>query len=49
MAPRAVAWVAWAVWTCNTPQRVFGQKRAGFGPLFFLVLAEVPCKMKPKS
>jgi hypothetical protein len=36
MAPPAVAWVAWAEWTCNTPQRVFGQKRAGFGPLFFL-------------
>jgi hypothetical protein len=38
MAPRAAAWVAWAVWTCNTPQKVFGQKRAGFGPLFFLSL-----------
>jgi hypothetical protein len=36
MAARAAAWVAWAEWTCNTPQRVFGQKRAGFGPLFFL-------------
>jgi hypothetical protein len=32
-----VAWVAWAVWTCNTRQKVFSQKRAGFGPLFFLV------------
>ena len=32
MAPRAAAWVAWAEWTCNTPQRVFGQKRAGFEP-----------------
>ena len=36
MAPRAAAWVAWAVWTCNTPHRVRSQKRAGFGPLFFL-------------
>jgi hypothetical protein len=36
MARRVAAWVAWAVWTCNTPYRVFGRKRAGFGPLFFL-------------
>src|SRR5580698_6604043 len=43
MAPRAAAWVAWAVWTCNSTRRGFraaaagyGQKRAGFGPLFFL-------------
>jgi hypothetical protein len=35
MAPRAAAWVAWAEWTCNTPQRVFGQKRAGFEPALF--------------
>jgi hypothetical protein len=32
----AAAWVAWAVWTCNNPQGLFGQKRAGAGPLFFL-------------
>jgi hypothetical protein len=36
MAPRAAAWVAWAVWTCNIPHGIFGQKRADFGPLFFL-------------
>jgi hypothetical protein len=46
-APRAAAWVAWAAWTCNyLPGRSrggqwpdmtdYGQKRAGFGPLFFL-------------
>jgi hypothetical protein len=36
MAPRAVAWVAWAVWTCNTPLKGYAvKKRAGFGPLFF--------------
>jgi hypothetical protein len=35
MAPRAAAWVAWAVWTCNTPQPGMQSKRAGFGPLFF--------------
>jgi hypothetical protein len=38
MARRVAAWVAWAVWTCNTPYRVFGRKRAGFGPLFFFVV-----------
>jgi hypothetical protein len=45
MAPRAAAWVAWAVWTCNTTHcgrgpamTGYGQKRAGFGPLFFLVV-----------
>ena len=32
----AAAWVAWAVWTCNTHQRVFGQKERAFGPLFFV-------------
>jgi hypothetical protein len=37
MAPRAAAWVAWAVWTCNTPQPGMQSKRAGFGPLFFFV------------
>jgi hypothetical protein len=36
MAPRAAAWVAWAVWTCNTGRPVSVLKRAGFGPLFFL-------------
>ena len=36
MAPRAAAWVAWAVWTCNTLQPGMQSKRAGFGPLFFL-------------
>jgi len=42
MAPRAAAWVAWAVWTCNTPHcgahlqwSGDSRKRAGFGPLFF--------------
>jgi hypothetical protein len=41
-APRAAAWVAWAVWTCNSNRRGrravvagFSQERAGFGPLFF--------------
>ena len=38
MAPQAAAWVAWAVWTCNTPHRVRSRERAGFGPLFFLCL-----------
>jgi hypothetical protein len=37
MAPRAAAWVAWVVWTCNTGRKAGdSQKRAGFGPLFFL-------------
>jgi hypothetical protein len=33
--PAAVAWAEWAVWTCNTPQRVLvdqglaGQKTGG--------------------
>src|ERR1700678_1604310 len=45
MAPRAAAWVAWAVWTCNSNRRGrraavagFSRERAGFGPLFFLVV-----------
>jgi hypothetical protein len=39
MAPQAAAWVAWAVWTCNTYTRRFTViKRAGFGPLFFCAL-----------
>jgi hypothetical protein len=45
MAAAAAAWVAWAVWTCNSNRRGhraavagYGQKRAGFGPLFFCVL-----------
>src|SRR6266436_349531 len=42
MAPRAVAWVAWAVWTCNTYSRRFTvNKRAGFGPLFFWCALEI--------
>src|ERR1019366_5354500 len=36
MAPRAAAWVAWVVWTCNTPEGYSVKKRAGFSPLFFL-------------
>src|SRR5579863_2538153 len=28
MAPRAAAWVAWAVWTCNTPHQGIRSKRA---------------------
>jgi hypothetical protein len=37
MAPRVAAWVAWVVWTCNTGRKAGdSQKRAGFGPLFFL-------------
>jgi uncharacterized protein len=35
MAPRAAAWVAWAVWICNNSQDA-GRERADFGPLFFL-------------
>ena len=35
MARRVAAWVAWAVWTCNTGIAGCSQKRAGFGPLFF--------------
>jgi hypothetical protein len=39
MAPRAAAWVAWAVWICKTYSRRFTvDTRAGFGPLFFLVV-----------
>jgi len=46
MARRVAAWVAWAVWTCKPagasgPPRAltgYGLKRAGFGPLFFLVV-----------
>src|ERR1700722_15839056 len=45
MARRAAAWVAWAAWICNcaAADRVSAaadcsQKRAGFGPLFFLSL-----------
>ena len=37
MAHPAVAWVAWAAWTCNTPSGYSVQKRADFGPLFFVV------------
>src|SRR5271155_5763400 len=32
----AAAWVAWAVWTCNTGHHRNCRKRADFGPLFFL-------------
>ena len=37
MAPRAAAWVAWVVWTCNTGQKAGdSQKRADFkSALFF--------------
>jgi hypothetical protein len=37
MAPRAAAWVAWAVWTCSTGRKAGdSQKRADFeSALFF--------------
>src|ERR1700678_421975 len=36
MAPRAAAWVAWAVWTCNTPQQGIRSKESGLrSALFF--------------
>jgi hypothetical protein len=36
MAPRAAAWVAWAVWTCNTPQQGMRSKESGLrSALFF--------------
>ena len=39
MAPRAAAWVAWVVWTCNTGCKAGdSQKRADIGPLFFFYL-----------
>ena len=44
MAPRAAAWVAWAVWTCKPDVADLGSRfqvdvleRAGFGPLFSFV------------
>jgi hypothetical protein len=36
MAHRAVAWVAWAVWTCNIPQRGIWSKESGLRPALFL-------------
>jgi hypothetical protein len=37
MAPRAAAWVAWVVWTCNTGRKAGdSQKESGLrSPLFF--------------
>jgi hypothetical protein len=36
MAPRVAAWVAWAVWTCNTPQQGIRSKESGLrSALFF--------------
>jgi hypothetical protein len=36
MAHRAAAWVAWAVWTCNTPQQGIRSKESGLRPALFL-------------
>jgi hypothetical protein len=37
MAPRAAAWVAWVVWTCNTGRKLVTVKRERtYRPLFFL-------------
>ena len=36
MAPRAAAWVAWAVWTCNTPQQGIRSKESGLRSALFL-------------
>jgi hypothetical protein len=36
MAHRAAAWVAWAVWTCNTPQQGIWSKESGLRPALFL-------------
>jgi hypothetical protein len=35
MAHRAAAWVAWAVWTCNIPQRGIRSKESGLRPALF--------------
>jgi hypothetical protein len=35
MAHRAAAWVAWAVWTCNTPQQGIWSKESGLRPALF--------------
>jgi hypothetical protein len=35
MAPRAAAWVAWAVWTCNTPHQGIRSKESGLRPALF--------------
>jgi hypothetical protein len=39
----AAAWVAWAVWTCNNPQRViwFERERASARSFFCVAAAEV--------
>ena len=38
-APRAAAWVAWAVWTCNTPHQGIWSKESGLrSALFFWVV-----------
>src|ERR1700735_4825430 len=38
MARRAAAWAAWAAWICSTPGFAgYSQRRAGFGPLSFVV------------
>src|ERR1700730_10348218 len=36
MAPRAAAWVAWAVWTCNTPHQGIRSKDTGLRSALFL-------------
>ena len=42
MAPRAAAWVAWAVWTCNTPNKGIRSKESGLrSALFFCAVPKV--------
>ena len=36
MAARAAAWVAWAVWTCNTPHQGIRSKESGLRSALFL-------------
>jgi hypothetical protein len=40
MAPRAAAWVAWAVWTCNTPSKGMRSKESGLRSALFFVRPE---------
>jgi hypothetical protein len=43
MAPRVAAWVAWAVWTSNTPQQGIRSKESGIrSALFFGVRGAQP-------
>jgi hypothetical protein len=37
MAPRAAAWVAWVVWTCNTPHRVTVEESGPLARFFFMM------------